>query len=372
MSLRAGGWRMAARAIAVCLGGIVPLLAQSAPPTALMPSKQLLELYSRVLQLMEATTVATPELSRAGAPIGENAKQAYINVQRSPSNGEANYLFLVNLRAYLALADSIPKPFPFPEEAHKQFAELRDDLNRIESHFRALLDHEDHQVRSPDRDNLARYAEADQKTPAPAPGKPRVVFLGDSITDFWRLNEYFPDHDFLNRGISGQTAGQMLGRMKQDVIDLKPDAVIILAGTNDLARGTQPGPIENDYLMMADLADYYHIKVIFASVLPVSDYHKDANPAYEQSRVRPPMFIRALNDWLRGFCAQHNFIYVDYFSQMIDKSGALQAALSDDGLHPNSNGYRVMAPLAMAAIDKAAGSAPQQKAKKRKLLSVGK
>ena len=110
-----------------------------------------------------------------------------------------------------------------------------------------------------------RYADDNRKLGAPRPGKPRVVFLGDSITDLWRLNEYFPDRDFINRGISGQMASQMLGRMKADVIDLHPAAVVILAGTNDLAREIPLTAIEDDYLMLADLATAAKIKVIFAS-----------------------------------------------------------------------------------------------------------
>jgi hypothetical protein len=133
---------------------------------------------------------------------------------------------MMNLRVYLGLADAVPKPFPFPEAARQQFAELRDDSTRLDSHFRALLDLKDTQLRSPDPDNLQRYAEANRKLAAPNAANARVVFLGDSITDFWRINEYFPDRDFLNRGISGQTTGQLLGRMKADVLDVRPHAVI--------------------------------------------------------------------------------------------------------------------------------------------------
>lgn len=362
-------------AILMAFAGIAPLLAQPAATGSnpLLPTKQALELYNQVLQLMDATTLATPELSRAGAPLRENAKQAYANVQSIPTSSEFNYNFLTNVRAYIALADSVPKPYPFPDEARKQMAELRDDVSRIESHFHALLAREDRLARNPDRDNLKRYADDDLKVGPPTPGNPRVVFLGDSITDGWRLNEYFPDRDFVNRGISGQITGQMLGRMKQDVIDLKPAAVLILAGTNDLARGTLPVPVENYYTMIADLADHYHIKVIFASVLPVSDYHKNVNPAYEQTRVRPPIYIRALNDWLQSFCAQRHYTYLNYYSSMIDKSGAMQADLADDGLHPNSKGYRIMAPLALAAIESTVGSgSTQRREKKRRQSSVGK
>lgn len=362
-------------AILMAFAGIAPLLAQPAATGSnpLLPTKQALELYNQVLQLMDATMLATPELSRAGAPLRENAKQAYANVQSIPTSSEFNYNFLTNVRAYIALADSVPKPYPFPDEARKQMAELRDDVSRIESHFQALLAREDRLARNPDRDNLKRYADDDLKVGPPTPGNPRVVFLGDSITDGWRLNEYFPDRDFVNRGISGQITGQMLGRMKQDVIDLKPAAVLILAGTNDLARGTLPVPVENYYTMIADLADHYHIKVIFASVLPVSDYHKNVNPAYEQTRVRPPIYIRALNDWLQSFCAQRHYTYLNYYSSMIDKSGAMQADLADDGLHPNSKGYRIMAPLALSAIESTVGSgSTQRREKKRRQSSVGK
>ena len=155
--------------------------------------------------------------------------------------------------------------------------------HRLEAHFRALLDSKDAQLRSPDRDNLVRYSEANRKLPPPAAGKPRVVFFGDSITDLWRLNEYFSDRDFVNRGISGQITGEMLGRFKADVLNLQPAAVLILAGTNDLARNIPLVTIEDNYGMMATLASAHNIKVIFASVLPVSDYHKDQNPAYEMS-----------------------------------------------------------------------------------------
>ena len=184
-----------------------------------------------------------------------------------------------------------------------------------------------------------------------------------SITDSWRLNQYFPEHDYINRGISGQITGEMLGRFKQDVLDLRPEAVLILAGTNDLARGVPVLTIENNYSMMADLADKHGIKVIFASVLPVSDYHKGENPAYEMTRIRPPQLIRALNDWLRSFCAQRGYTYLDYYSALIDSAGMLRPDLADDGLHPNPAGYRIMGPLALAAIQKTVGGVtlPQQK-----------
>jgi lysophospholipase L1-like esterase len=180
-----------------------------------------------------------------------------------------------------------------------------------------------------------------------------VVFFGDSITDFWRLNEYFPDRAFVNRGISGQVTGEMLGRLKADVIDLRPSAVVILAGTNDLSRGIPLTGIEDNLLMMADLCDTYKIKVILASVTPVSDYHKDVNKSYERTPMRPPVFIKALNEWIESFCANRHHIYLNYFQAMVDPTGQMQADLSDDGLHPNAKGYRIMAPLVLDAIQKA-------------------
>jgi len=260
--------------------------------SALLGDRQSLELYKRTAQLMESAAVATPELARAGAPVTENVRQALINLERGQSVAVTNAL-LMNLKAYLALTDAVPKPYPFPEEARRQLAELRESAIRIESHFQALLEQRDSQLRSPDRDNLRRYAEANARLSPPDAAKPRVVFLGDSITDGWRLNEYFPDGDFVNRGISGQITGEMLGRMKADVLDLKPAAIVVLAGTNDIARGVAPTTIQNNLTMIADLAEMHRIKLVFASILPVSDYHKGKTPALSSPRgVRRQAFSR--------------------------------------------------------------------------------
>lgn len=342
------------------------------PPQAanpLLTGKQVLESDQRVVQLMESTTVAVPELARAGAPLIENARQALTNLRVNSSDSIANYAFLTNLRAYLALADAVPKPFPFPEQEQKQFNELRDALARTETHFRALIDLKERQLRTPDRDNLARYAEPDSRVAAPQSSRPRVVFLGDSITDFWRFNEYFPDRDFINRGISGQITGQMLGRMESDVIRLTPAAMVILGGTNDIARGVSLPAIEDNLLAIADLADFYRIKVIIASVTPVSDYHKDADPSYERTPARPPASIRTLNDWLKSLCVRRGYVYLDYYPALVDPAGFMKSGFSDDGLHPNSSGYRAMAPLALAAIDKAmAAPEPEKQPRKHRLF----
>jgi len=350
-------------AACLCLG--VLLGAASAQTREPLSNNDAFELYGRGLQLMESTSVTIPELVRAAGPINENVRHAVTTLRElGRQHAGLTYTFVTNLRAYLALADAVPKPDPFPELAAKQFAELRDVLTRADANFRALLDSKESQLRSPDRDELARYAEANAKIRPPQPGQPRVVFLGDSITDAWRLNEYFGDRDVINRGIGGQVTSQMLARMKADVIDLRPEAVLVLAGTNDIARSAPLGAIENNLSMIADLAAAHNIKPLFASVLPVSDYHKDVNPAFEMTKVRPPQQIAALNEWIRAFCRERNYIYVDYFSAMADANGLLKSELADDGLHPNSQGYRVMAPLALAAIDKTA--APQAKPKKRR------
>jgi lysophospholipase L1-like esterase len=307
-----------------------------------------------------------PDLQRAAAPVIENVKQACIQIKAVPGAGPVTYSLMMNLRAYLELADAVQKPFPFPDTARQQFAEMRDDSVRFDAHFRALLEQKDEQLRSPDRDNLNRYTEENRKLGAPNAATPRIVFLGDSITDLWRLNEYFPDRDFVNRGIGGQISGQMLGRFKADVLDLHPQAVIILAGTNDLARGIRVTAIEDHYLMLAELAAANKIKVIFASVLPVSDYHKDVSPANERTPGRPPVLIKALNEWLEKVCSDRGFTYLNYFGALVDETGQLKADLSDDGLHPNSKGYRVMAPLALEAVQKTVGTPAEPPAKPRR------
>jgi lysophospholipase L1-like esterase len=307
----------------------------------------------RIVQLMDAGGVAVPDLQRAAAPVVESAKQACITLEAKPGTTPPVFALINSVRAFLTLSDAVPKPYPFPETAQKQLGELRDAQTRLDSHFRAMLEGKEGRLSNPDRDNLKRFAEENRKLAPPDPAKPRVVFFGDSITDFWRLNEYFPDRNFVNRGISGQVTSEMLGRLKADVINLRPSVVVILAGTNDLSRGIPLTGIEDNLLMMADLCDTYKVKVIFASVLPVSDYHKGENKSYERTPGRPPIFIKALNEWLESFCVNRHHIYLNYHAAMVDQTGQLKEDLGDDGLHPNAKGYRVMAPLALEAIQKA-------------------
>ena len=201
---------------------------------------------------------------------------------------------------------------------------------------------------------LARYHAANATLAPLKPNENRVVFFGDSITDAWHLFEYFPDRPYINRGISGQTTSQMLVRFREDVIDLQPKAVVILAGTNDIAGNTGPmslEEIEANYATLAELTRAHNIKVIYSSVLPVHQYTERATDMFTQ---RPPEKILALNRWLQDYCAApaNGCTYLDYFSAMVDDKGYMKKELADDGLHPNAAGYKVMAPLAQAAIDK--------------------
>lgn len=330
--------------------------------SALLSNTDALALLRRISQLMESTMLAAPGVARAAAPLAENVRQALANVEASsPQNAGQVYSMLANVRAYLALSDAMPKQYPFADTARKQVAELRDAMDRMDADFQALLDYKEEQARNPDRDNLKRYAEDNARLGPPSSNTPRVVFLGDSITDGWRLTEYFSGRDFVNRGISGQITGEMLGRMMADVVDLKPAGVLVLAGTNDIARGVPVGAIKNNLTMIAELADAHQIRPMFASILPVSDYHKNVNARFAMTLRRPPATIQALNNWLRQFCAQHGYAYVDYYSAMVDSAGYLQADLADDGLHPNGKGYRVMAPVALNAIDRGLVQQPKKK-----------
>jgi lysophospholipase L1-like esterase len=200
---------------------------------------------------------------------------------------------------------------------------------------------------------LARYRQANAALAAPAVGESRVVFLGDSITDYWKLPDYFPGKPYINRGVDGQTTPEMLVRFRQDVIDLHPKVLVVLAGTNDIAGVTGPTrneDIEANYASMAELARAHHIQVVFSSVLPVNNYTHDAEESFA---LRPRDRILALNKWLKEYCAKNRFVYLDYFSALVDEQGMLKRNLADDGLHPTDTGYKIMAPLAEKALQKA-------------------
>jgi lysophospholipase L1-like esterase len=198
---------------------------------------------------------------------------------------------------------------------------------------------------------LGRYRADNEKTPAPAAAENRVVFMGDSITDFWRKRaKFFAGKPYINRGIGGQTTPQMLIRFRPDVIALKPKLVVILAGTNDIAGNTGPATledIENNLMSMADLARTSGIRVILSSVMPVCDYHRP------QTTKRPPETIIALNTWMKDYAAKNGFIYLDYYNAMLDDKQMLKKEWTADGLHPNDEGYAAIEPLAEQAIAQA-------------------
>jgi lysophospholipase L1-like esterase len=200
---------------------------------------------------------------------------------------------------------------------------------------------------------LGHYHDANRALAPAVPGEDRVVFYGASMTEFWGRNGsvFFPGKAYVNRGISGQTTAQMVARFRQDVVNLRPKVVVILAGTNDVAGNTgpmTPEMTENNWQSMADLAKANGIKVIFASITPSTDFpwRKGLHPAEK---------IRALNVWLQGYCANHGFIYLDYYSALANVDGGMKSEYTVDGVHASVKGYEVMAPLAQAAIDKALG-----------------
>lgn len=197
---------------------------------------------------------------------------------------------------------------------------------------------------------LGRYREANAALAPPAASEKRVVFVGDSITDYWKLADYFPRKPYINRGIDGQTTPEMLVRFQQDVIALHPKVVVVLAGTNDIAGvtgRTTNEDIEANYSSMAELARAHHIRTVFASILPVHNYTHDAEEGFA---LRPRDRILGLNLWLKDYCAKNGLVYLDYFSALVDERGMLKRALADDGLHPTDAGYKIMAVLADKAI----------------------
>jgi lysophospholipase L1-like esterase len=264
------------------------------------------------------------------------------------------FVISINLLIWIAFAaansaaqSAVPSPSPGPLIASSDSLECiqaKTTVTRLETRLR-------------DWPALGRYREENSKTAAPEKSEKRVVFLGDSITDGWHNpanGGFFPGKPYVNRGISGQTTPQMLIRFRPDVIALKPEVVVILAGTNDIAGNTGPmtlQSIEDNLASIAELARAHGIRVVFASLLPVSDYEKTAEgQPRNQTTRRPPEQIKALNEWMKKYVAENKLTYLDYYSAMVDDKGFLKDELSNDGLHPNAQGYQVMNPLAEKAI----------------------
>jgi lysophospholipase L1-like esterase len=196
--------------------------------------------------------------------------------------------------------------------------------------------------------NFGKYKEDNLKIGLPLPDENRVVFMGNSITQGWgEINpEFFKDKPYINRGISGQTTPQMLVRFRADVVNLKPKVVVILAGTNDIAGNTGPTTlemIEDNIASMVEIAKANNIKVILCSVLPAYDY--PWKPGLE-----PAQKIIALNKWIEEYTEQNEIFYVDYFTPMSDERSGLKKEYSEDGVHPNLAGYKIMEPLVEKVI----------------------
>jgi lysophospholipase L1-like esterase len=204
---------------------------------------------------------------------------------------------------------------------------------------------------------LGYYREATAAVPAPAESEQRVVFYGASIVQFWKTRgAFFPGKPYIDRGISGQTTAQMLVRFRQDVIGLHPKAVVILGGTNDVAGNMgpmTPEMTEGNWQSMAELAKANGIAVIFASITPSTDFPW-------RRGLKPAEKIRALNAWLKDYCATHGATYLDVYGLLTDEEGGMKEGLSLDGVHPNAKGYALMEPLTQAAIDRAIGSGQQR------------
>ncbi len=244
------------------------------------------------------------------------------------------YAFLISLAVFAA---SAPTPTPTPDA----LAVEKQRADRLQSRLNDFA-------------QLGRYRDANAQVKPPASDEKRVVFLGDSITDGWKLAEYFPNQPYINRGISGQVTPQMLIRMREDVIALKPKAMVLLAGTNDISANYGPETneqIEGYIKSIVELAHANRINVVLASVLPVSDYNVNKQGQKIVRTVqRPPERILALNQWIKSYCAEKGLVYLDYFTATVDDKGFLKAELADDGLHPNAAGYKIMQKLAADAI----------------------
>lgn len=203
-------------------------------------------------------------------------------------------------------------------------------------------------AKAQDWPNLNRYHIENTILKPVEAGQKRIVFMGDSITEFWSTvnPDYFLGKPYVNRGISGQTTPQMLLRFRADVIALQPTAVVILGGINDIAGNTGPMTIEmirDNIFSMIELAKANHIKVILCSVLPAYDFPWKPNQ-------EPIAKIKALNQILKNYAAAKEIVYLDYYSALVDERKSLKADYSNDGVHPNKKGYHIMAALADNAI----------------------
>ncbi len=206
-------------------------------------------------------------------------------------------------------------------------------------------------AKAQDWPNIGHYDDANLKLQPIVAGKITAVYMGDSITDFWMNYDstFFAVNNYVDRGISGQTTGQMLVRFRQDVINLKPKVVVILAGINDIAQNNGPEKLEDVFgniASMAELAKANNIKVVISSVLP-------ANKLPWRPAITPTEKVILLNTLLKAYADQNHIVYLDYYSKMVDSEKGLPVNLAKDGIHPTLEGYKVMEPLAVKAVAQA-------------------
>jgi lysophospholipase L1-like esterase len=195
---------------------------------------------------------------------------------------------------------------------------------------------------------LNKYKTENEQILAPLSGEKRIIFFGDSITEGWKkINpEFFIGKSYINRGINGQTTSQMLLRFRPDVIELKPKIVVVLAGGNDIAGNTGPATSETiigNLISMCELAKTNNIEVVLCSILPANDFPWKRG-------MEPANKIEALNELILKYAETNNIPYVDYYSAMVNKQKGLKSIYSEDGVHPNKEGYRVMEPIVETII----------------------
>jgi lysophospholipase L1-like esterase len=201
------------------------------------------------------------------------------------------------------------------------------------------------QAENSDWANLGYYEKRNRELGLPDENEKRVVFMGDSITEEWSnlYPEFFSGNNYINRGIGGQTTPQMLIRFKPDAIDLKPDVIVILAGTNDIAGNTGPSTVRmitDNIFSMAELAIAYDIIVVLASILPVYQY------SWADDVIDPPSMIDSVNSKIKEYVENQGLIYLDFYSSMVDDQKGLKLDYTGDGVHPNEAGYKVMSAIA--------------------------
>lgn len=199
--------------------------------------------------------------------------------------------------------------------------------------------------------NLKRFQEENKKLGKQTPENyiPRIVFIGNSITEGWLTHspDFFTNESYINRGISGQTTPQMLLRFRQDVVQLEPNVVVILAGTNDIAGNTGSSTLEmiqDNIASMCEIAEANGIDVLLCSVLPVYDYPWSPG-------LQPAEKIKQLNQWIKEYASINEWMYIDYYSALVDERGGLPAKYSGDGVHPTKAGYAVMEGILKEALD---------------------